>query len=214
MSDSTPFTTLPDISAGLEPVISYEYKRSYVPGVGFTQEQLANATSSLTAPIAPPCGGEIPVTAGVSAIGSYWATLKFKKVHALAVQPTRAHPTDSGLDLVSVETLSLAPGAFHAYDTGIQLELPAGYEGQVRPRSGLAAKKGVTVLNAPGTIDTAYTGNVKVILINHGPGTVDIKAGDRIAQLVVAPVSLMECVEVTEVAETDRGANGLGSTGV
>lgn len=140
--------------------------------------------------------------------------LKFKKVHALAVQPTRAHPTDSGLDLVSVETLSLAPGAFHAYDTGIQLELPAGYEGQVRPRSGLAAKKGVTVLNAPGTIDAAYTGNVKVILINHGPGTVDIKAGDRIAQLVIAPVSLMECMEVTEVATTDRGSNGLGSTGV
>jgi len=187
-----------------------------------TTQQVAmtcNPCVELPYNVEPPCGGEVP-TPSPEFIGyatkQVWSapTLKFKKVHPAAVQPTRAHPTDSGLDLVSVETLSLAPGAFHAYDTGIQLELPAGYEGQVRPRSGLAAKKGITVLNAPGTIDTAYTGNVKVILINHGPGTVDIKAGDRIAQLVVAPVSLMECVEVTEVSETDRGANGLGSTGV
>jgi len=187
---------------------------TYNPCVELPCNTTTTGDSSTVFVAAPPCGGEIPRTTGVSAVSHYWATLKFKKVHPAAVQPTRAHPTDSGLDLVSVETLSLAPGAFHAYDTGIQLELPAGYEGQVRPRSGLAAKKGVTVLNSPGTIDTAYTGNVKVILINHGPGTVDIKAGDRIAQLVIAPVSLMECVEVTEVAETDRGANGLGSTGV
>jgi dUTP pyrophosphatase len=174
---------------------------------------MSDFTNTTTPAITPPCGGEVP-TPTIEFTGWIAPVLKFKKVHPAAVQPTRAHPTDSGLDLVSVETLSLAPGAFHAYDTGIQLELPAGFEGQVRPRSGLAAKKGITVLNAPGTIDTAYTGNVKVILINHGPGTVDIKAGDRIAQLVIAPVSLMECVEVKEVTETDRGANGLGSTGV
>ena len=98
--------------------------------------------------------------------------------------------------------------------TGLRIELPEGYEGQVRPRSGLALKSGVTVLNAPGTIDSDYRGEVGVILVNHGKEPFEILRGARIAQLVIAPVTRAAIVEVTAVGDTRRGAGGFGSTGL
>ena len=107
----------------------------------------------------------------------------------------------------------LRPGSRHAVPTGLAFALPAGFEGQVRPRSGLALKAGVTCLNTPGTIDADYRGEVKVILINHGEEDFTIRRGDRIAQLVIAPVVQASWSEVASLDETARGANGFGSTG-
>jgi dUTP pyrophosphatase len=108
----------------------------------------------------------------------------------------------------------LAPGARALVPTGFAIALPPGYEGQVRPRSGLAVEHGITVLNAPGTIDADYRGEVKVPLINHGDKPFTITRGLRIAQLVVAPVSAVELVETSALSETSRGGGGFGSTGV
>lgn len=107
----------------------------------------------------------------------------------------------------------LHPGARHAVPTGFAFALPAGFEAQVRPRSGLALKSGVTCLNSPGTIDADYRGEVKVILVNHGAEDFVIRRGDRIAQLVIAPVVQASWTEVTTLDETERGAGGFGSTG-
>ncbi len=124
----------------------------------------------------------------------------------------------AGMDLPAVlaegEVLTLAPGARALVPTGFCLLLPAGYEAQVRPRSGLAARHGVTVLNAPGTVDSDYRGEIKVILINHGQEPFPIRRGDRIAQLVVAPVSQVVAREAAVLPDTERGAGGFGSTGV
>lgn len=109
--------------------------------------------------------------------------------------------------------LVLRPGDRHPVPTGLAFALPEGFEGQVRPRSGLAAKAGVTCLNTPGTIDADYRGEVKVILINHGPEAFTIRRGDRIAQLVIAPVVQARWAEVASLDETSRGAGGFGSTG-
>ena len=109
--------------------------------------------------------------------------------------------------------LVLRPGDRFAVPTGLAFALPAGFEGQVRPRSGLAAKAGITCLNTPGTIDADYRGEVKVILINHGPEAFTIRRGDRIAQLVIAPVVQAQWAEVQSLEETVRGAGGFGSTG-
>jgi dUTP pyrophosphatase len=123
----------------------------------------------------------------------------------------------AGMDLRAAvpeaEPLVLKPGARHPVPTGLAFALPAGFEGQVRPRSGLAAKSGVTCLNTPGTIDADYRGEVKVILINLGEEDVTIRRGDRIAQLVVAPVVQAAWAEVESLDETARGAGGFGSTG-
>ena len=123
----------------------------------------------------------------------------------------------AGVDLLAAlgisETMSIAAGARAIVPCGFAMALPPGYEAQVRPRSGLAAKHGVTVLNAPGTIDADYRGEVKVILINHGSETFEIKRGDRIAQMVVAPVSAVNFAERESLDETTRGAGGFGSTG-
>ncbi|NPA42351.1 MAG: dUTP diphosphatase [Aquificae bacterium] len=129
--------------------------------------------------------------------------------------PTYATEDAAGLDLrAAVETpLLLKPMERALIPTGFIFEIPKGYEGQVRPRSGLALKKGITVLNSPGTIDADYRGEVKVILINLGQEEVVINRGDRIAQLVIAPVSRVELVEVEEVQSTSRGEGGFGSTG-
>ena len=110
--------------------------------------------------------------------------------------------------------LELAAGARALVPTGLSLQLPEGFEAQVRPRSGLAVKHGVTVLNAPGTVDSDYRGEVKVILINHGQAPFAIRHGDRIAQLVIAPVTRVTPVEVAALDQTGRGARGFGSTGV
>ena len=123
----------------------------------------------------------------------------------------------AGLDLMAAvpegEPLSLAPGQYALVPTGLAIALPAGHEAQVRPRSGLAAKYGVTVLNSPGTIDADYRGEIKVILINHGAVPFVIKRGERIAQMVIAPVVQAALVPVAELSATDRGAGGFGSTG-
>lgn len=120
----------------------------------------------------------------------------------------------AGMDLVSAEDVNLEPMQRHAVATGLSLEIPRGYEGQVRPRSGLALKAGLTCLNSPGTIDSDYRGEVKVILINLSRELAKIRRGDRIAQLVIAPVSRAVMVEVESLSETRRGGGGFGSTGV
>jgi dUTP pyrophosphatase len=123
----------------------------------------------------------------------------------------------AGLDLVAAvpreQPVKLAPGARALIPTGFALELPVGYEAQVRPRSGLAIKHGVTLLNSPGTIDSDYRGELKVIIINHGIEPFLVQRGDRIAQLVVAPVSHAEIVAVEDLGATERGQGGFGSTG-
>jgi dUTP pyrophosphatase len=119
----------------------------------------------------------------------------------------------AGMDLRSAEDLVLAPGARALVPTGIAIALPEGYEAQVRPRSGLAVKHGVTVLNAPGTIDCDYRGEIRVPLINHGEQEFRIARGDRIAQMVVAPVIRAEWIETSTLDDTARGTGGFGSSG-
>ena len=127
--------------------------------------------------------------------------------------PSRANSDDAGIDLRASHDAVLPPGSRVLVSTGFVVEIPVGFEGQVRPRSGLAIAYGITVLNAPGTIDCTYRGEVRVILANLGDKLVKIARGNRIAQLVVAPVSMLPIVEVTEVSQTERGAGGFGSTG-
>ena len=117
------------------------------------------------------------------------------------------------MDVLSAEAVTLAPGARHAVATGLALAIPAGFEIQVRPRSGLALKHGISVPNTPGTIDSDYRGELKVILINHGGEPFPIARGDRVAQLVLAPVTRAAWSEVAELDETLRGEGGFGSTG-
>jgi dUTP pyrophosphatase len=145
-----------------------------------------------------------PVTIRVTRVGGRGAPLdlpRYQTDHA------------AGLDLLADEPVSLAPGERALVPTGLSLEIPAGHEGQVRPRSGLALKHGVTCLNSPGTIDADYRGEVKVLLANLGQAPVRFERGERIAQLVVAPVTHATLVEVQALGETGRGAGGFGSTG-
>jgi dUTP pyrophosphatase len=129
--------------------------------------------------------------------------------------PTRRTSGSAGFDLASAEpTFVLAPGERRLVATGLAIELPDGVEGQVRPRSGLALKHGITMPNAPGTIDSDYRGELKVILQNSGAEPVEICRGDRIAQLVFARYEAPELVDATQLAESARGAGGFGSTGV
>ena len=129
--------------------------------------------------------------------------------------PLPAYATDgaAGMDVVAAEDATLAPGARHAVATGLAMAIPQGYEIQVRPRSGLALKHGISVPNTPGTIDSDYRGELKVILINLGDAPFDVRRGDRIAQLVLAPVVQATWLEVDHLDETARGAGGFGSTG-
>lgn len=128
--------------------------------------------------------------------------------------PAYATAHAAGMDVVSAEEIILNPGDRHPVATGFALAIPEGYEIQVRPRSGLALKHGITLPNAPGTIDADYRGELKVLLINHGADPFPIKRGDRIAQLIVAPVQLASFVEVDMLDDTVRGVGGFGSTGV
>ena len=129
--------------------------------------------------------------------------------------PLPAYATDgaAGLDVVAAEDVTLAPGERHAVATGFAVAIPSGYEVQVRPRSGLAMKHGITCLNTPGTIDHDYRGEVKVILANLGRQPFDVRRGERIAQLVPAPVLKAAFREVQSLSDTERGAGGFGSTG-
>lgn len=132
-----------------------------------------------------------------------------------SLMPTRSHPYDAGLDLRCAHRLgaSLAPGKRMLVDTGVKVAIPAGYVGLVHPRSGWAYRYGITVNNAPGTIDAGYVGNVLVNLINHGSETVALEYGDRIAQLLVQRVELPELEVVDSLDQTARGTAGHGSTG-
>jgi len=128
--------------------------------------------------------------------------------------PAYATAGAAGMDVVSAEDVILSPGGRHAVATGYAVAIPEGYEIQVRPRSGLALKHGISLPNTPGTIDSDYRGELKIIMINLGDEAFVIRRGDRIAQLVAAPVQLAAFVEVEELSETARGAGGFGSTGV
>ena len=128
--------------------------------------------------------------------------------------PTYATDGAAGLDVVAAEDIILAPGQRHAVATGFAIAIPEGYEVQVRPRSGLAIKHGITCLNTPGTIDHDYRGEVKVILANLGSEAFEVRRGERIAQLVPAPVLKAAFHEVDSLSETERGAGGFGSTGM
>ena len=123
----------------------------------------------------------------------------------------------AGLDLCAAieadESLVIAPGDYAMVPTGLAIALPEGYEAQIRPRSGLAAKHGITLLNSPGTVDADYRGEVKILLINHGKEPFELRRGERVAQMVVAQFSAVELVEVDELDATERGMGGHGSTG-
>lgn len=143
--------------------------------------------------------------------------VRFKRLPGLDGLPLPSYMTEgaAGADLRAAlsSPVEILPGARALVPTGIAMALPPGFEGQVRPRSGLALRHGVTVLNAPGTIDADYRGEVQVLLINHGAEPVTVSRGDRIAQLVVAPVSQAAFVEVEDLDDTPRGSRGYGHTG-
>ena len=127
--------------------------------------------------------------------------------------PAYAKPGDAGLDLRASEAVTLEPGERRLVPTGLAVAIPEGHAGFVLPRSGLAMEKGVTVLNAPGLIDSGYRGELKVLLINHGAEAVGIERGERIAQLVIQPVAPARLVEGERLPDSARGAGGFGSTG-
>lgn len=136
----------------------------------------------------------------------------FKNLHLPAYKTEKS----SGLDLCAAveEPVTLNPGKRTRLPTGLQIAIPDGYEGQIRPRSGLALNHGITMLNTPGTIDADYRGEIKLIAINHGTDPFTIEHGDRIAQLVITPVVRLPLVEVTTLPTTKRGSGGFGSTGM
>ena len=173
------------------------------PAAHLFGHDLGHATGIVPIPVAP--GNPLTPIA-----------IKVKRLPHGAGLPLPAYATAhaAGMDVVSAEDIVLEPGARHAVATGIAFAIPAGYEVQVRPRSGLALKHGVTVPNSPGTIDADYRGELKIIMINHGDAAFPIARGDRIAQIVPAPVQLASFTEVDDLDDTARGTGGFGSTGV
>jgi dUTP pyrophosphatase len=141
--------------------------------------------------------------------------VRFQKLRPGALVPKYMSAGAAGLDLASAaeEAITVAAGARVAVPTGLAFEIPHGFEGQVRPRSGLARKVGITVANAPGTIDSDYRGEVHVLLVNLGDAPHVIQPGDRVAQLVIAPVTIAELEEATSLSDTTRGSGGFGHTG-
>jgi dUTP pyrophosphatase len=140
--------------------------------------------------------------------------IKILRLVDSASLPKYEHEDDSGLDLFAIEEREIAPGEAMLIGTGISVELPQGTEAQIRPRSGLALKHSITVLNTPGTVDAGYRGEIGVILINHSKHSFKVLKGMKIAQMVVAPVIRAEIEEVDSLSETLRGEGGFGSTGV
>jgi dUTP pyrophosphatase len=141
-------------------------------------------------------------------------TLQFARLSAAARQPTRAHDGDAGYDLYAVEPATIAPGERASVGTGIAVAIPDGWAGLVLPRSGLAARHGITLPNAPGLIDSGYRGEVRVLLLNTDPrDPFEISPGDRIAQLLLVRHEAPELIEVESLEETTRGADGFGSSG-
>ena len=141
-------------------------------------------------------------------------TVKFRRIDPAATLPSYAHPGDAGMDIRSIEDLVIDPGARKLVHTGLVMMRPPGYEAQVRPRSGLALRNGVTVLNTPGTIDEGYRGEVGVVLANFGSEPFRVEKGSKIAQVVVAPCTRAKIEETVEIDSTERGEGGFGSTGV
>lgn len=140
--------------------------------------------------------------------------LRFKLLNNDAREPKQAYPGDGAFDLAATEAGTLAPGEHRAFGTGIAVAIPEGYAGLVVPRSGLAAKHAVGVVNGPGLVDAGYRGEVRVILINHGQKPFEVAIGDRIAQLMLTPVPTVELVRSDELDESVRGEGGFGSSGV
>jgi dUTP pyrophosphatase len=143
-------------------------------------------------------------------------TLEVKRLHAEATIPAYATEGAAGLDLAAAidSPIEMRPGAVCKVPTGVAVALPPGHEGQIRPRSGLAARHGITVLNAPGTIDEDFRGEIQVLLVHHGAEVHVIQPGDRVAQLVVAPIARVAVSVVDSLASTERGERGFGSTGL
>lgn len=140
--------------------------------------------------------------------------LKLKKLSPLALIPQYQTSQSAGFDLHSIEDVMLLPGERKLISTGLSFEIPQGYEIQIRPRSGLAYKHGISVLNSPGTIDSDYRGEIKVLLINYSDEEFEIKLGDRIAQAIIQKVIQAQFIEVDSLNNTERGDGGFGSTGV
>ncbi len=141
--------------------------------------------------------------------------IEFKLLHELAQAPKYAHDGDAGADLVCIEDVTLSPGERSLVSTGVAIALSAGYVGLVHPRSGLATKHGIGIVNTPGTIDSGYRGELKICLINLDPSeTVNLPAGSRIAQLVIQEVTTAQFIQVQDLGETERNDKGFGSTGV
>jgi dUTP pyrophosphatase len=141
-------------------------------------------------------------------------SLRVRRLDDRALLPTRAYSGDAGFDLYALEGATLAPGARGSIRTGIALEISEGHAGLVLPRSGLAARHGIALVNAPGLIDCGYRGEIRVLLLNTDPaGAFEVSAGDRIAQLVLVPVETPDVVEIDELALSERGASGFGSSG-
>ncbi|MFF6015421.1 dUTP diphosphatase [Lysinibacillus fusiformis] len=139
--------------------------------------------------------------------------VKIKRMHVDTMLPMQANPGDAGMDLYSIETVEIPAGGAKLIKTGIQIELPKGTEAQIRPRSGLALKHSITVLNSPGTIDEGYRGEIGVILINHGQDTFLVEKSMRIAQMVIQFVPTIQLLEVNELSQTVRGTSGFGASG-
>lgn len=140
--------------------------------------------------------------------------LLVEKINEKAIIPFQAHEGDAGMDLFSVEEVVLKPMERKLIHTGIKIQLPKNTEAQIRPRSGLALKNGITVLNTPGTIDEGYRGEIGIILINLGSEEFKVEQGMKVAQMVIKPTLTLEVEEVIELTETTRGEGGFGSTGV
>ncbi len=139
--------------------------------------------------------------------------IRIRKIRDNAVIPHYEHDGDAGMDLYAVEDSTLRPGERKLIPTGFQVEIPVGYEMQIRPKSGLALKHGVTVLNTPGTVDSCYRGEVGVIVLNASDRDYEVKAGEKVAQAVIAKVEKAVIEEVEDLTETQRGSGGFGSTG-
>ncbi|HJU82389.1 MAG TPA: dUTP diphosphatase [Acidimicrobiia bacterium] len=137
----------------------------------------------------------------------------FRRLNQAASIPKAAHPGDAGFDIASSEAVDLMPGDRALVSTGLALAIPEGYAGLVIPRSGLAIRHGISVVNGPGLYDSGYRGEMMVILINHGTEPLHIEVGDRIAQLVIVAIPEVRFEEVEELSDSDRGASGFGSTG-
>ena len=141
--------------------------------------------------------------------------IRFKMASGCSdLAPAKAHPDDAAYDLKARTDVELAVGKSTLVPTGLFLELPVGFEAQVRPRSGLALKHNLSLTNSPGTIDAGYRGEVGVIMFNPGPAVFQVRRGDRIAQMVIAELAAVELVPAEELSETQRGAGGFGSTGI